>query len=230
MDAASILFALAILHTGYRIQLCFREPSDKEISLNVESWFPRFATSPIGLVVVRTAVVCTCLYHVVISLAPPSTLHQVCPQSKYLDPKLFMWSKTTVASLLLAYAGSYVRFQAYAQLGQDFTYRLAKPDGLVTGGIFTYVRHPSYTGLFAVLVALQSLLLRQRGLISCFNPEWMTTDERVAYIIPTIQFSVFILLFMVARVADEEKMMEEEFGQTWRDYCAKTKKFIPFVV
>jgi len=28
---------------------------------------------------------------------------------------------------------------------------------------------------------------------------------------------------------EEEAMMEKEFGETWRDHTARTKKFVPYV-
>lgn len=230
MDIASILFALAILHAGYLIQLCFRQPSDRKISASSESWIPWLAASPMGTIFVRMMVLCACAYHAALSLAPPDTLHQICRQPKYLDSKLFTWSKTTIACLVLLYVGCYIRFRAYAQLGANFTYRLAKPDALVTNGLYAYVRHPSYTGLLAVLVATHLLVLRQHGLISCFSPEQLATDERIEYLVPLLNICGFVWGFLIPRVRDEEKMMEKEFGQVWRDHCAKTKMFIPFVI
>ncbi|KAF3039192.1 hypothetical protein E8E12_007007 [Didymella heteroderae] len=159
-------------------------------------------------------------------------LKSVCPTPEYLDPQLFAWSTFFVASLALLYIGSYIRFQAYAQLGSNFTYRIAKPDQLVTSGQYAYVRHPSYTGLFTVLLATNFLFFRQRGLVSCWLPmidENLITDGKYAYLVPAVAMGIPLILFL-GRVRDEEAMMEKEFGQKWREYSARTKRFIPYVV
>ena len=239
MDILAVLYALTILHAGYLIQLSFRQPSSKIISIKTESWLMWIAASPIGMVFARTVTLAIAIHQAVVALAVSKSLpnsddvlHAVCPTPQYLDPGLFTWSRAAIVALALLYLGSYVRFQAYAQLGTNFTYRIAKPDQLVTSGLYAYVRHPSYTGLLMVLLAMYSLLLRQRGLVSCWAPlvdEKMVTDVKHAYLVPVIGFSCAIYLFMIRRVRDEEAMMEREFGQQWREHKLRTKKFVPYV-
>lgn len=57
----------------------------------------------------------------------------------------------------------------------------------------------------------------------------MIGEGRYAYVLPVAGFGVFIALFMVWRVKEEEAVMEREFGGRWRRYRAGTKKFVPFV-
>jgi protein-S-isoprenylcysteine O-methyltransferase Ste14 len=239
MDLPALLYALTILHAGYLIQLSFRQPSSKTISTKSESWLMWIAASPVGMIFARIVTLVIAVHQAIISLSLTRTfpnrdriLQTTCPTPEYLDPNLFTWSKSVIASLLLLYLGSSIRFQAYAQLGTNFTYRIAKPDQLVTSGLYAYVRHPSYTGLLSVLLAMYSLFFRQRGLVSCWAPlvdKKMITDERHAYLVPLIGFSCTVYLFTVRRVREEEEMMEKEFGQQWREHCKKTKKFIPYV-
>lgn len=195
--------------------------------------------SPSGMVVARSVALAIALYQATVSLSisrslPNSNevLQAVCPTPGYLDPQLFTWSSSAIAALALLYLGSYIRLQAYAQLGTNFTYRIAKPDQLVTSGLYAHVRHPSYTGLLMVLLAFYSLFLRQRGLVSCWAPlvdEKMATDEIHAYLVPVIGFSCAIYMFMIRRVREEEAMMQREFGEQWREHKLRTKKFIPYV-
>lgn len=239
MDISSILYALVIIHAGYLIQLAFRQPSNKVIATPTESWLMWFAASPTGMVIARAIALIIALDHVSVALSltdmwadSEATLHHTCPAPEYLDTRLFTWSTQTVASLGLLYLGTCLRLKAYAQLGSNFTYRIAKPDELVTSGMYAYVRHPSYTGLLMVLLAFYFLLIRPRGLVSCWAPlfdEKFVTDVRYAYLLPIIGFSCVIYLFMVRRVEEEEAMMEEEFGERWREHKARTKKFIPYV-
>jgi protein-S-isoprenylcysteine O-methyltransferase Ste14 len=261
-DKATITFALAILHAGYLVQLCFRQPSTRRIT-STESWPMYIAASPLFTIVARLSIVCISAYHMILSAgislmrteeaalqtcAPPFNMSAIllpgeprtasehmlqkrlCPQTIHLDASLFTWSPRTVSALLLLYASSALRFAAYRQLGSNFTYRIAKPDALVTTGLYAYVRHPSYTGLLGVLIAVHGLFFGQRGLVSCWVPGRWVLDERMAVGVTAGAFAVAMWLFMVRRVREEEEMMEREFGRTWREYRARTKKFIPFVL
>lgn len=239
MDLSQILFSLAILHAGYLIQLSFRQPSSKKITTQNESWIMWLVASPLGTVFARIMTLIIAAHHVTVSLAmshnlPHSnaTLRIVCPTSQYLDKDIFRPSSRVVRGLILLYMGSFVRFHAYAQLGTNFTYRLAKPDQLVTSGLYKYVRHPSYTGLMLVLLAAYSLFFRQRGLASCWTASVapkLVEEDWIGYVVPIVGFNLPVWLFMVKRVREEERMMEQEFGQRWRDYCRGTKKFIPAI-
>lgn len=83
-----------------------------------------------------------------------------------------------------------------------------------------------------VLVAYYLLLIRPRGVLSCWAGvvgEEMVGEGRYAYVLPVVGFSVFVSMFMVWRVKEEEDMMEREFGEKWRRYRAGTKRFVPFV-
>lgn len=238
MDIPTVLYALVIIHSGFLIQLSFRQPNNKVISTQTGSWIGWAMASPSGMIIARATIMILALHQAIVALSmshllPRSNevLHAVCPTPQYLDPQLFTWSSALFASLALLYVGSYIRFQAYAQLGSNFTYRIAKPDQLVTSGQYAYVRHPSYTGLFTVLLATNFLFCRQRGLASCWLPmfdESLITALEYAYLVPTLALGIPFTLFL-KRVVDEEAMMEDEFGQQWRDYRARTKKFIPYV-
>ena len=239
MDLAQILFSLAILHAGYLIQLSFRQPSSKKITTQNESWIMWLVASPLGTVFARLIILVIAAHHATVSLAmsnelPRSSdvLQTACPAPQYLDDNLFRPSDQVIGGLILLYIGSYFRFHAYAQLGTNFTYRLAKPDQLVTSGLYKYVRHPSYTGLILVLLAAYSLFFRQRGLASCWTASMapkLVEEDWIGYVVPVVGFNLPVWLFMVKRVKEEEKMMEKEFGQKWRDYCRGTKKFVPAV-
>lgn len=239
MGLAAFFYAITILHAGYLIQLSFRQPSSKTISTKTESCIIWFAVSPLSMGIARAVTLGIAIDQVLVALSlsdmlpnGDSILQAACPSPQHLDPQLFTWSRHPVASLTLLYLGSYIRFQAYAQLGTNFTYRIGKPDQLVTSGLYAYVRHPSYTGLLMVLMATYSLFFRQRGLVSCWAllvNEEIVTNEKHAYLVPLIGFSCAIYLFMVRRVRDEEQMMEREFGEKWREHKLRTKKFVPYI-
>lgn len=79
--------------------------------------------------------------------------------------------------------------------------------GLVTDGIYGYVQHPQYSGLFLVTIGL---------LI-----QWPT-------IITALMWPVLILAYY--RLAKkEEEDMEREFGKAYREYKEKAPMCIPFI-
>jgi protein-S-isoprenylcysteine O-methyltransferase Ste14 len=79
---------------------------------------------------------------------------------------------------------------------------------LVTDGIYRKIRHPMYTAFWLWAVA-QALLL----------PNWVAGFSGI------IGFG--ILFF--GRVAREEQMMLEIFGDRYREYMARTYRVIPLI-
>jgi len=79
---------------------------------------------------------------------------------------------------------------------------------LITEGVYRHVRHPMYTAFWLWAVA-QALLL----------PNW------IAGLSGLVGFG--ILYFM--RVAQEEQLMLETFGEAYESYMARTRRLIPWV-
>jgi protein-S-isoprenylcysteine O-methyltransferase Ste14 len=77
---------------------------------------------------------------------------------------------------------------------------------LVTRGVYEKLRHPMYTA-FWLWAAAQPFLLAN----------W------VAGLAGIIGFGTLYFL----RIGQEERMLEERFGQEWRDYVARTKRILP---
>ncbi len=106
-----------------------------------------------------------------------------------------------VAALALILSGWYTIYKKY----------WSKETGkgtLVTTGIYKYIRHPQYTGL--LLMSLGMLI------------EWATLPMLILY--P-------VMVFLYVRLARrEERDMIAEFGDAYRDYMKRTKRFIPFLV
>jgi len=78
---------------------------------------------------------------------------------------------------------------------------------LITSGVFHYIRHPLYSSL--ILLGLGAALKD-----------------------PSLVGGVLLLLVVLGVVLTariEEKHNLERFGEEYRDYCEKTKRFIPFV-
>ena len=98
----------------------------------------------------------------------------------------------------------------HQSLGRNWSVSLdvRKDHRLITEGVYRYVRHPMYTAFWLWVVA-QALLL----------PNW------VAGLSGLIGFGTLYLL----RVGQEEQLMLDTFGESYRAYMTRTKRLIPWV-
>jgi protein-S-isoprenylcysteine O-methyltransferase Ste14 len=78
-------------------------------------------------------------------------------------------------------------------------------DGLITGGVYSRVRHPRYLGLLLGLLGW-TLIANYRGLHVMF-----------AVFLPAL-YGVILL---------EEKELRERFGDDYRAYCKRVPGLIP---
>jgi len=115
-----------------------------------------------------------------------------------LFPELGMLSPLHFLSIAMIGGGILLVMQGWSKIYN------AK-DSLVTGGVYSYVRHPQYLGIFLV--------------ISGFLLQWIT--------IPTaIMFPILVLTYYrLAR--KEEKEMENLFGDEYRRYRLSVPMFLP---
>lgn len=156
----------------------------------------------------------------------------LCPQpdfARVANPTVFTWNTTLVVLLGLNILAGIIRIAAFRNLGQNFTFSLREPDGLVTGGIHRYMQHPSYTGLVPMTLINMWIYARFDGYAACWAPaNWLE---------PLIGFQYYLMVFFAAvflagswtRVMDEEKMLKKVFGKEWIEYHKKTARFIPGV-
>lgn len=94
-------------------------------------------------------------------------------------------------------------------LGKQFSWNVTVQEDhqLVTGGPFSLMRHPRYFGI--ITWSLGAALI-YRSLIGAI-------------------LTVFVCAMLMWRIADEEILMRQEFGQQWEQYCKRTKRLIPLV-
>ncbi len=79
---------------------------------------------------------------------------------------------------------------------------------LVTSGVYRYIRHPQYTGL----------LLISLGMIF----EWATLTL-------LLLFPVMVVRYVTLALREEQQMLAE-FGEDYRTYMVRTKRFLPFLI
>ena len=85
-----------------------------------------------------------------------------------------------------------------------FGAKLHKEHQLITNGPFAIVRHPLYVGV--ILTAFGALLVFKTWAMMIFAP---------------------LSFIVIGRAKQEEKLLEHEFGEEWKDYASKVPKWIP---
>ena len=110
---------------------------------------------------------------------------------------------------LLYTAGGILRLAPVFILGRRFSGLVAiQPEHrLATGGLYAIIRHPSYLGLFILVLG------------------WgLTFRSGVGVII-----AVLMLIVVLARIQAEERLLSESFGAEYDAYRARTWRLIPYV-
>lgn len=108
-------------------------------------------------------------------------------------------------SMVLGYALLFIGIGLFAQ-GWRELYRAQKEKRLATGGLYAFVRHPQYTGLFVGLFG--------EGVV-----HWPT-------VFSVALFPVIVLVYgLLAR--REEKRVLQEFGDEYRAYMRRVPMFFP---
>ena len=112
-----------------------------------------------------------------------------------------------IGAALLA-AAVLLLWRAYADLGRNWSPKIEISEGqaLVTQGVYGYIRHPIYAGLWLWAVA-QPLLLHN----------WIAGFGLLV---------VFLPLYLI-RVPREEQMMLEHFGKEYKTYMSRTGQIVP---
>lgn len=221
----SILLALATLLASYLSLQCFTPPNPTPESVVPDRITP--FTSPSFLLVRRLSVVLVGVHHALLVLNPVSPSYILCPNPASMNLSLFTWTRHSAICLALIIIFASIRLLAFAQLGKNFTFKLAKPRNLVTSGLYAYVQHPSYTANAVVVAANVLLFERPDGLAGC----WMS--ERIAksawWSVVGWGLAAAAVYAARIRVADEERMLKGAFGKEWEVWHQKTKRFVPAV-
>jgi protein-S-isoprenylcysteine O-methyltransferase Ste14 len=130
----------------------------------------------------------------------------------YLDGR-DLWTTdeavTPYVGLALLTLGGALRLAAVFVLGRRFTGLVAIQEGhrLQTGGLYRYVRHPSYAGI----------LLYMAGFVLVFRC-WLG-----------LLLVAGTLAVLLARMNAEEALLESEFGEEYAAYRRRTWRLVPWV-
>ncbi|KAG0050054.1 hypothetical protein BGZ83_005175 [Gryganskiella cystojenkinii] len=130
----------------------------------------------------------------------------------YFFPQLKSWGWINKIGLCLVIVGQIARTLAMFSAKSNFSHHVEfyKEDHhvLVTDGIYSILRHPSYFGFYYWALGSQLMMM---------NP------------ICLIGFAGALHHFFSERIDYEEKLLVRFFGQDYRDYQARTKTGLPLI-
>lgn len=108
----------------------------------------------------------------------------------------------------LIFAGDLLFIWSHRALGRNWSpvLEIRKGHILVTSGPYKFIRHPMYAAIFIIGIG-----------ISLFSSNWIVA---LSYMLP-------VIFMYLIRIADEEKMMIEKFGDEYRAYMIRTGRLIP---
>lgn len=137
---------------------------------------------------------------------------------------------TFVLGCLLLGLGATLRASCYRFLGKNFTFELAlrKEHQLCTDGPYSFVRHPSYTGLVLATIGHTLCILGPGSWWAECHAYYTPIGKLVA-----AQWMVLagVMLGMVfTRVGKEDAVLKEAFESQWVEWARRTPyAMIPFV-
>ncbi|KAI0036119.1 hypothetical protein K488DRAFT_41801 [Vararia minispora EC-137] len=139
-------------------------------------------------------------------------------------------SRDFVVGSALVAGGALIRLAAYKEMGKLFTFHLTLRESheLVTSGIYSVTRHPSYTGYW-ILAAGATMMSFGRG--SIFREcGWLnTTPGRLFYAVYLFE-RISQSLHLAWRSRHEDEFLKQQFGEEWVEWKRKTPyKFFPYV-
>lgn len=107
--------------------------------------------------------------------------------------------------LIICQLGGFVMLIGLIMMGKGWRKIHEAKGGLVTDGIYAYLRHPQYSGLFLITIGM---------LI-----QWPTLITLVMW--PILMYAYYRLAMR------EEKAVEEQFGEAYRQYKKRVPAFVP---
>jgi protein-S-isoprenylcysteine O-methyltransferase Ste14 len=123
----------------------------------------------------------------------------------HLWASLFGWGDgMAMVEMMLGYTFVFLGLSLIVR-GWKQVYEAKKTDRLVTAGIYKYIRHPQYTGIY---LAIFGQLIH-----------WPTIPTLVLF--PVIVAAYYVL------ARKEERVMIEKFGNEYRVYAKKVPMFFP---
>jgi protein-S-isoprenylcysteine O-methyltransferase Ste14 len=128
---------------------------------------------------------------------------------------------------MMIITGSLIRLATYRYLGQFFRFEasIQRNHKLVTGGPYSIVRHPGYTGL---LISHSGWFLWQFWEGSWVRESGLLDTMQGKFTVLSYTFLVILggLYLVLMRMSKEDEALRKHFGKQWEDWA----KNVPYYV
>ncbi|EIN13089.1 hypothetical protein PUNSTDRAFT_141591 [Punctularia strigosozonata HHB-11173 SS5] len=148
--------------------------------------------------------------------------HTICPVPSeaspvYLDAGFY-------GAWLAAVASCAFRVWAFRVLGKHFTFELTVPEDhtLVTSGPYSWVRHPSYTGLLGNVIAITVCAFGEGSWIRKCGVGWSWPGLAATALWAGIWVPSMVIFPL--RTVKEDEMMKERYSKQWAEW----RKRVPY--
>jgi protein-S-isoprenylcysteine O-methyltransferase Ste14 len=139
--------------------------------------------------------------YVLIAVISMLVLHFVYPVAR---PIPLPWDLLGLIPLALGIVLNLIADSAFRKAGTTVK-PFQESTTLITNGVFHISRHPMYLGFVFILIGIAML---------------------VGSLTPWLVVPIFILLMELIFIQAEERMLIQKFGQTYRDYKKKVRRWI----
>ncbi|MDC7246811.1 MAG: isoprenylcysteine carboxylmethyltransferase family protein [Sphaerochaetaceae bacterium] len=129
-------------------------------------------------------------------------------------PEGLLWGHTLYNSIgywgmylgiILMVTGTALIISGWNLIYKDYWSRKPGEGHLVKSGVYAYIRHPQYTGIFLITLGMMA--------------EWLTLGQLLLWPV--------ILIVYIRQAKKEERQMEMEFGMEYVVYKDETGMFFP---
>jgi len=136
-----------------------------------------------------------------------------------------------IAASLTTVFAAFLRAWCFKSLGTLFTFEISIQDdhALVTSGPYSWVRHPSYTGVFMTLLGSSALWIAPGGWIrECGTQHFLFVG---AFLIVWTIKCFYAMKGTLKRITIEDQALKKEFGQRWDQWARNVPQvLIPYLL
>jgi len=139
------------------------------------------------------------------------------------------FNRQLLVGLVFATFSSTLRLLAFQTLGRFFTFQLAilPKHKLITHGLYSYARHPSYT---AVIFGNAGLVLTFTAPGGVLN-DYLGANSAMRLMVAQVLSLGGVAYMLTCRAEIEDRVLREEFGKEWEEWARVVRyKFVPGVL
>lgn len=127
----------------------------------------------------------------------------------YIQSRVLLDPWFDILGMVIGFCGLIIYYIAQRTMGTSWRVGIDKnePTELITIGVFSLIRNPTYSGLF--LMCIGSFLILPSTLLLTWN--------------------LIFLVMIEFQVRNEEEFLIKSHGEKYRTYCFNTKRYIPYV-